>query len=84
MFMLALQITSTVALSLAVTVLFWLSIAVTSAIFVTFPQVVKVVVQLHVIDSLTAKSSFGQITGAHLSSVTFMFVKSRFPVLVTL
>ena len=50
--------TSTVAELYAVTVLPCPSIAVTSAVFVTFPHCVKVVEQLHVIDSLTFKLSF--------------------------
>ena len=83
-FILALQMTSTVAELYAVTVLPCPSIAVTSAVFVTFPHCVKVVEQLHVIDSLTAKLSFGQTTLLHLSSLTFIFVKFTFPLFVTL
>ena len=79
---LALQITSTVAESYAVTVLFWWSYAVTFALFVTFPHCVNVVVQLHVIDSLTTKLSFGQLTSAHLSSLTLIFIKFTFPVFI--
>jgi len=80
--MFELQITSTVAESLAVRVRLSSSFAVTVAIFVVVSFIV--VVQLHIIDSLTANVSFEQATFKHLSSVTFISVKLLHPVFVTL